>query len=457
MKLASDTILETIKQQFSDCPDLITQNFQTKTGQTVSLTYFEGLCVPNLLSQDLVKKLLAMESKVLADEAALLTIPTAQLRIYHDQVGIDIALLAGTAILTADFIPFAMGLDFPRPDSADNSVPPEWEKSLYWPAESFSKQLNQNIAILRRKISSPGLKFKIIDSNPALQPKVAIAYLEGITPPRLRQVLEERLAAHTDAAGDSASQIEQQLRDDPHSPFPQYQMTQRPDLVTAALLTGRLAVLREANPLVFVTPTTFITFFQTPDDAQLHWLLRYLLQLVRFAASLIAVLLPGLYIALTSFHYQYLDFNLLLSLVQARLNAVMPPVLEVLLMEVFVTIFYEVSFRAANPAGILVGAVCGLLLGGTLLMTKLISPILLGITAFSVMAFFLLPAYHNATIRLLRLPFILLSSLFGVLGIALGASLSYAHLIVLKSLGQPYLQPLITWRLRSLFKFPPLH
>jgi spore germination protein len=253
-------------------------------------------------------------------------------------------------------------------------------------------------------------------------------------------MLYQRIQAGS-AGARNVDQIEQTIKEFPHSPFPQYQSTKRPDMAVTSILEGRLAIIKEGAPIIILAPANFFTFFHAPDDLHTNPLLASGMRLARIAAILAVILLPGLYVAVSSFHYQFLKLEFLLMLAESRVRVPFLPVMEVLLMEAILAIFYELVTRLSSHTGAWVAITSGLFLTGALLTTGLVSSFLLIISAVSFMASFLIPIYHIQTIRLLRLMFILFAAVFGMLGVAISASLTFSHLIVLKSLGRPYLQP----------------
>lgn len=74
---------------------------------------------------------------------------------------------------------------------------------------------------------------------------------------------------HRDGVLDSGV-LEQLTADVWYSPFPQYQVTERPDRAAQALLNGRVVVVTDNSPEALILPTTLNTLFQTSDDAYRH-------------------------------------------------------------------------------------------------------------------------------------------------------------------------------------------
>lgn len=95
---------------------------------------------------------------------------------------------------------------------------------------------------------------------------------------------------------------EQLLEKRQYSPFPQLQMTERPDKTSSALLEGRVALLPDNTPYAILLPATLNTFFQAAEDYYDRWEIMSFIRLIRFVAAFLTVTLPGLYIAFAVYH-----------------------------------------------------------------------------------------------------------------------------------------------------------
>jgi spore germination protein len=438
-------ILAMVEAQFIDCPDLARRKVFLQNGKTAYFIYFEVLINPEFV-ENVIKQFLSLNINDLNNEAALSNLFLAEIDLCHNSESIITALLSGKVVFISETLNYGIAcgpqiLNFPE------TFQPLSERALHG-SNGFHENLNTNFALLRHQIGSRRLKFRIPKTGTVTKQKIAIAYLEGVANPKLLDKLQQRIEQ---CAGTDSLNL-QSIKDHPYSPFPQFQITQRVDLAKGALLEGRLVVLREGIRDVLLMPVNFFRFFRAPDDFYSHWLLAAGMQFFRVTALLIVIILPGIYLTLTSFHYQFINLNLVIVLAQSRINVPFSPIVEVLIMETALTALYELGTRLATPIGVLLGLVGGLILGGGLLATGIVSSVLLVIWGLSLMLCFLVPIYHSETVRLLRIGFILFAGAFGMLGVVISASLTFAHLVVLQSLGEPYLQLLIPIRFREALK-----
>ena len=236
--------------------------------------------------------------------------------------------------------------------------------------------------------------------------------------------------------------IEQVTKETWYSPFPQYQTTERPDKAAMAILEGRIVLLSDNSPQALILPTTYHSFFQTPDDYYSHFLMVTFLRLLRYVAAFLAISLPGLYLAVTNFHTQILPTNLILSLSMAREGVPFPGVVEVILLEISFELLREAGIRLPGPMGNTIGIVGGLIIGQAAVDANLVSPVVVIVVAFTALCSFAIPNEEFASaFRLLKYGCIFMGAWFGLYGILLSCLWVLIHLSHLNSFGIPYLYP----------------
>ena len=129
-------------------------------------------------------------------------------------------------------------------------------------------------------------------------------YMENLVYPPLLEEVRRRLDSfETDELPDSGV-LEHLTQDAWYSPFPQYQATERPDRAAMAVLDGRVVLLTDNSPEAIILPAVCSSLFSASDDYYRHFAIVSFLRLIRYFAAFLAVSLPGLYLAVTSFHTQ---------------------------------------------------------------------------------------------------------------------------------------------------------
>lgn len=226
--------------------------------------------------------------------------------------------------------------------------------------------------------------------------------------------------------------------------MPQVLSTERPDKTTNYLLEGRVCIIVNGSPYVLVVPGTLVDFISSPEDLNLKYQFSNMVKIVRIIGFIIALLLPGSYIAITNFHQELIPTELLFAIVASRESVPFPVFFEIILMEFSFELIREAGLRVPTPIGPTIGIVGALVLGQAAVEANIVSPILIIIVAITGISSFTIPDYSlSFHCRLLRFVYIILGYLLGFLGIAIGLFIHFLIMSSLKSFGYPYLQPYI--------------
>ena len=262
----------------------------------------------------------------------------------------------------------------------------ETEVSVRGSKESFTESFRTNTVLIRRRIRDTRLKSKQMTIGVRSNTDVALMYMEDLVRPSvLREVLSRLESFEIDAVLDS-SYLEALTEDEWYSPFPQYQSTERPDKAASALLEGRVVLVVDNSPVVLILPAVFACFFQASDDYYDRWGAANFVRILRYAAALAAVLLPGFYIALAGFHPEALPLSFALSFAASREGVPFTLPVEVIVMELAFELLREAGIRLPGPMGSTLGIVGGLIIGQAAVDAHIVSPvvvILVALTALS--------------------------------------------------------------------------
>jgi spore germination protein len=277
---------------------------------------------------------------------------------------------------------------------------------------------------------------------------VSIAYIEGIANTEILNNLYTKVNAIKTDGLLSIGHIEQLISDTKYSPFPLYIATERPDKAVAALLEGRFVVFLDGTPVVLIAPVSFFSFFQAPDDYASNWMIGTMLRLFRIMGLILALILPALYISVTSFHYYLVPLNILVQLGQSRAQVAFPPIVEALLMEFTIEMLREASVRLPTYIGSTIGVVGGIIIGQAAVNAGIVSNLFIIIVGATTIASYAIPNYEfGLCIVLIRFGILLMSSFFGIIGVLVSIIFMIIHLLALESLGQPYLSPISPFKL----------
>lgn len=321
----------------------------------------------------------------------------------------------------------------------------ETEAVMRGPRDSFNESLRTGTALIRRRIKDP--KCKVVQSTFGERSRTdyALMYMEDLVPDGLLEQVKEQLNRYrTDAIYDSGM-LEHYMHQKWYSPFPIIQSTERPDKAAASILEGRVAIVVDNSPEVLLLPATYNTFFQASDDYYNQWSVATFARILRYIASLLAIGLPGFYVAITNYHLEMIPTDLLLAIAQARSGITFPIVVEVLLMELEFELLREAGIRLPGPMGNTIGIVGGLIVGQAAVEAGLVSTIVVIVVAMTALASFTIPNESFASAyRLLKFLLIMVSAIWGLYGFVLGMLLLAIHLSGLTSYGVPYMVPAVS-------------
>lgn len=164
---------------------------------------------------------------------------------------------------------------------------------------------------------------------------------------------------------------------------------------------------------------------------------------MRILSFYLSTLLPGIYMAITTFHFSLIPTVFAIRLAIARAGVPLPTVIELLVMIFFFALLREAGIRLPQPIGNAMSIVGALILGDAAVGTGLASQSTIVIVALASISSFLVPKLYGA-ISLWNIVIIFLSSILGLPGFYIGFFMLISHMAGLESCGYPYLFPIGT-------------
>ena len=325
------------------------------------------------------------------------------------------------------------------------------EKALRGSKEGFIEDIWNNIALIRKTLPDPALKVEVSKVGRRTKTSLAVVYIDNLADERLVNEVKSRIKKIDIDGILGNGYVEEFIEDNPYSPFPQTQGTEKPDKVAAALLEGRIAIFLDRTALVLLVPALLIQFFQAPEDYYDRFYIGTYIRILRAIAFLVTTSAAPAYIALTSFHPELVPLELLLNIAEQRKLVPFPPVVEALVMEFVIESLREAGLRLPSAVATTLGVVGGIILGDAAVRSNLVSPSMIIVVAITIICNFVIPNYSmSLVIRLLRLFLILLAAAFGAFGFTLGWLVIIIHVCRLESFGIPYFAPVAPTRFKDL-------
>ncbi|MDD2418212.1 MAG: spore germination protein [Oscillospiraceae bacterium] len=314
---------------------------------------------------------------------------------------------------------------------------PQTESVVRGPREGFTENFRTNTALIRRRIKSANLRLDHMSIGEKTDTNVCVAYIDGVADPNIVDTVKARLKSiNTDAIMDSGY-IEQYIEDHPFSLFPTVGYSEKPDVITARMLEGRVAIISDGSPFVTTAPMLLLESFQTSEDYYIRPYFASLLRIFRYLAFIITVSAPAFFIALTTYHQELIPTTLLLTIISAREGTPFPATLEAIILILSFEILREAGVRLPRPLGQAISIVGALVMGEAAVTAGLVGAPMVITIAITAVAEFAVPDQSEAA-SILRIIFLVLASVLGAYGIALGFLGVLIHLASLKSFGVPY-------------------
>ncbi|OAS15742.1 spore germination protein [Paenibacillus oryzisoli] len=319
---------------------------------------------------------------------------------------------------------------------------PSSEPVIRGPRDGFIENLSTNIGLIRSRIKSSRLKMECFTIGELTLTEVVITYIAGIASEGVIEEVRDRISRiRIDGIIDSGY-VEEFIEDSPYSPFPLVHSTERPDVVAAELLEGKIAIIVDTSPFVLIVPMTFWTGLQASEDYYIRWPIATFVRWIRFLFISIAILAPPLYVAITTFNQEMIPTNLVLSIASSREPVPLPAVIEAFIMEIIFEALREAGIRLPKQIGQAISIVGALVIGQAAVLAGIISAPVVIIVSITGIAAFTIPRYSFANgIRLLRFPMLFLAGTLGLYGIVVGLIGIVLHITSLRSFGVPYFTP----------------
>lgn len=434
-----------IHEALRDCGDIVQREFCVGGGGRLVMLYADNFVDLEALRESILETVMLdyqnEQPKGILEALLEEAIAISEVKKITTVAEICDAVFWGDTVLLMDGDDFALQATTKQfPNRGISKA--ETEVVVQGPKDAFMEVMAFNIVLTRRRIRDPKLKLKRKKAGNRTKTDIALMYMEDLVRPEVLAQVEKQLdAMHIAGLLDSGS-MEQLLERRKYSPFPQLQMTERPDKTASALLEGRVVLLADNTPYAILLPATLNTFFQAAEDYYERWEIMSFIRLIRYAAAFFAVALPGLYIAFAVYHPQLMPTALALKVASTRGAIPFSVIGEVLIMELAFELLREAGIRLPSPVSSTIGIVGGIIIGSAAVEAGIVSPVVVIVAALTGICTFVIPNVSIVSgLRISKYLVILLASVFGLFGVWAALLLLLGHLAGLTSYGIPYLYP----------------
>ncbi|MBO0959660.1 spore germination protein [Neobacillus sp. MM2021_6] len=314
------------------------------------------------------------------------------------------------------------------------------EPSVRGARDGLVENISDNFALIRQRLKTSSLKSIEYTIGERSRTKILLLYIDDILNPSILEDVKNRLESIKIDIVVSSYEIEEQLYDNVFSIFPLMDYIGRPDFAVQSLNQGRFVILVEGNPTCLIGPTNFNQVLYSPEDLNDSFIYISFVRILRLAAVLTTIYLPGVYVALITYQPDQIPYSLLATISVSRIGLPVPAPVEAFIMLILFELFKEAGLRLPKAVGQTVAVLGGLFIGDAAIRAGLTSPSMLVIVAITVISGYTLINQNMAgNIALLRFIVLLFSAFLGVFGFFVSFFLITTLVVSLESFGQPYL------------------
>lgn len=308
------------------------------------------------------------------------------------------------------------------------------------PREGFTESIKYNLALIRKRVKSEDFVVNMMEIGKLTKTQVAVVYFDSVVDKAVvKQITKKLKAINIDGVLDSHYLVSY-LQEKPHSLFKQVGDTEKPDILVAKMLEGRVGIIVDGSPIVLTLPFILIEDLQNSDDYYSQPIRVTFVRILRFVGVVLAVLLPGIYVALEKYHYKILPTEFLVTIMNTTQGIPFSPFLEILFVVLLFEILYEANLRMPQYFGMAMSIVGALILGETAVNAGLVSPPAVMIVALSGITFYIIPS-EAAQFSILRLIAIVIGACLGLYGVLLFCVFVLSYLSSFDSYKSAYLAP----------------
>lgn len=326
---------------------------------------------------------------------------------------------------------------------------PSSEINVRGSREGFTEPIKINMSMIRRRIKSGALHFEMMKIGDMGQTDVCLAYLDGVASPRLLEGIRSRLSKIDFKLILNSGYIQPFLESVRGSLFSDVGYTERPDTVCAKIYEGRVAVLIDGTPFALIVPYLFSENFQSMDDYTHKPYYATAIRMLKYIAFVITILLPGVYVAMGTYHPELFPPALLFNIVSSQETTPFPMVIEALIIHFIYEVLQEAGLRLPRPIGHAVSIVGSLVIGEAAVSAGLIGSPMVIVVALTAISSFVVPSLQEVA-SVLKFAFIIIGGALGLYGIALGGAMVMVNACALTAFGVPYLAPIAPFNAYSM-------
>lgn len=317
---------------------------------------------------------------------------------------------------------------------------PQSEMQEFGSHEGFVDMYKDNATLVRRRLKSPFVRFETIIAGETSRTSLCICYHAKRADPTVVNDVKTKLNNMRIDIIPGSGAVRPFLESKGLSFFTSVGTTERPDVFAAKLAEGRVGIIVDGTPYALIVPYLFVENFHSLDDYLSRPYYTFISRMIKIVCFIAAVMLPGVYVAVGSYHQEIFPANVIFEIVSSLQGTPFPLVVESLIIHFIYEIVREAGLRMPQSMGHAVSIVGALVIGDAAVTAGLISaPMLIVVALTAICSAVVAPLHQPASV--LRLIFIVIGGIGGLYGIMLAFGVLLINLCSIDSFGVPFTAP----------------
>lgn len=421
-------------------------------GVQCAFLYINGFAKDDALIE-VIKRLTYVEDHDLGDEPLQTfkeqLVPHIQVDSLNRFPEVIDKMLAGMTAMFVEDSRGALVIDaksFPARSTSE----PDLERVVRGSRDGFVETLMTNVALIRRRLRDPRLKFEIVQVGERTKTDVCIAYIQDIAAPELIDTFRNRVEKVViDGIPLGEKQLEEVLvNKSAWNPYPMVRYSERPDVVASHLLEGHVALLADTSPSVMILPCTMFQLMQHAEEYRQTPAVGTYFRWVRYFGILASLfLLPIWYLMVAHPELKPPGMEWLGPQETGRL----PVIAQFLIAELGVDLMRMAAVHTPTPLATAMGLIAAILVGQIAVETGMFVNEVIMYMAVATIGMFATPSYElGMANRISRILLLVSAALFSIPGLVAATTIWFIVLTVQRSYNSPYMWPLIPFNAKAL-------
>ena len=205
------------------------------------------------------------------------------------------------------------------------------EITIKGPRDNFIEDISVNVALIRKRLRTNSLHIRKFQVGKRSLTEVALLYIDDIADPNMVEDLSKKIRKINVDGIYSGNQFMELI--EKSSPFfPRHHYSGRPDFSVQCLLKGRIIIIIDGVSYAIITPINAFLLLKTAEDSENTSAFASFERILRIAGLFTATLIPGFWVAITTYHQDQIPLILLATVVESRRGIPLPTALEAFLM-----------------------------------------------------------------------------------------------------------------------------